>query len=292
MTRTIEAIEAELDYSEGVLIGVYAGLGMTWPGTSGGGGGGTYIKRDATNTGYTGTLSPYTGSLTITTPGTLLENLRINGQLNIRAHNCIVRNCEVLSSDYYGIEAQGTGGQGDGLLVENTRVAGGGSGSTILCDSGLVVRGCDLSVADNGIFPGSNFLIEHSYIHNLHPGSIGEAHVDGIQIGGGAHGKILGTTIYGWDTGCVTIIPDYGPVDDIEIGNCWLLNDPRQTTSVPIYAILRNGNPCTNINIHDNFMQPGSAGLYLDSTGTPGSQIAWVNNRNYDTNAVIPDPAP
>ncbi len=61
---------------------------------------------DATTTGVQAgvTLSAYKGPMTITTPGAVIENVTINGQLTVAAANVTIRNCVIQSNGWWGIE--------------------------------------------------------------------------------------------------------------------------------------------------------------------------------------------
>ena len=60
---------------------------------------------DATTTGVQPgiTLKPYTGPMTITTDGAVIENVIINGMLTVDADNVTIRNCVVQNFSWYGI---------------------------------------------------------------------------------------------------------------------------------------------------------------------------------------------
>src|SRR6516165_8789263 len=78
---------------------------------------------DATTTGPKAgvTLTPYTGPMIITTPGAVIENVIINGQLTVDAANVTVRNCIIQSNDWWGIN----GDKATNLTVENSKIIGG-----------------------------------------------------------------------------------------------------------------------------------------------------------------------
>src|SRR4051794_9819783 len=62
---------------------------------------------NATNTGVPAgtTLTAYTGPMTITTPGTVIEGLIINGQLAVNAANVTIKDCLIQNYGYWGIDA-------------------------------------------------------------------------------------------------------------------------------------------------------------------------------------------
>ena len=63
----------------------------------------------ADNTGVPSgtTLTAYTGPMTITTDGTVIENKIINGGLDITGANVTIRNCIITYNDFFGDRRQG-----------------------------------------------------------------------------------------------------------------------------------------------------------------------------------------
>src|SRR5437762_1804639 len=63
---------------------------------------------DATTTGVSAstTLAAYSGPMTITTPGTVIEGKIINGTLQVTAANVTIKNCVVQNYGWWGIDAQ------------------------------------------------------------------------------------------------------------------------------------------------------------------------------------------
>jgi chitodextrinase len=135
---------------------------------------------DETNTGVPSgvTLTP-SGSLTVSTNGTVLDGLDITGQVVITADNVTIRNCRITSADYYPIDYSGTG-----LLVEDTEIIGQSTNVTagISFDNYTARRVFVTGTAD-GFKANNNVLIEDCYVHTL---AIGQTtHNDGVQATGG-----------------------------------------------------------------------------------------------------------
>jgi len=74
-----------------------------------------------------GVMSSSFAGITITQDGTIIENQYISGQVNIKAHNVIIRNCELNGNgtSLYGISAKYYDSNGQpykGTVVENCHI--------------------------------------------------------------------------------------------------------------------------------------------------------------------------
>lgn len=138
-------------------------------------------KPSASNTGYNPALidGTLTGTQSITTPGTTIENKIINGQVQIRTSNVTIRNCLLTGSataamtvvycDYAGIS---------NALIEHCTIlpAVRGTATAGFHGHGYTARYCDVSeVVDGfGTFTSTsytttpaNVTIEYNYVHDL-----------------------------------------------------------------------------------------------------------------------------
>src|SRR3954469_10911902 len=111
---------------------------------------------DSSTTGVaTGTvLTTYTGPMTITTDGTVIENKIINGALDVTGDNVVIRNCRIVYNDFFAIDVRGAN-----IRVENCDIIGpgykGDSPAAISCDvGGGTFIGNDISGAEHGIVLG------------------------------------------------------------------------------------------------------------------------------------------
>jgi len=151
------------------------------------------LLRTAANTGYTGTLTAYTGSLNLTTPNAVYEDLIFSGRVNIKANNITIQNCLIelgVNDGAYGLVNVDFLNQGSysGLIVKDTEFIGGTS-SSILISSGSFIR-CNMhttgadAVKAKGVVDGDKVLIKNCYIHDigLISYSSSNAHSDGVQI--------------------------------------------------------------------------------------------------------------
>jgi hypothetical protein len=147
------------------------------------------VKPDASNTGWqhTGvTLTAYTGPMTITKPGTVIDGKDIRGRLDIEADDVTIQRSRLSSGDFYGIYvAKGA----ERLVIVDTELDGRGNprnDSAVSSHDFTVVRGNIHGWVD-GFKADQNVNIVNSWLHDFATGS--GNHNDGIQISG--RGNIL-----------------------------------------------------------------------------------------------------
>tara|TARA_R110002126_G_scaffold11306_7_gene51037 strand:- start:65 stop:1039 length:975 start_codon:yes stop_codon:yes gene_type:complete len=157
------------------------------------------LLRTAANTGYTGTLTAYTGSLNLTTANATYEDLIFPGRINIKANNITISNCLIELAPGPGGDGESYGlvnvdflngaGYYTGLVVKDCEFIGGKS-SSILVSQGSFIRcnfhttGAD-AIKAKGCSEGDRVLIKNCYIHDigrLSYNTITNAHSDGTQI--------------------------------------------------------------------------------------------------------------
>ena len=124
------------------------------------------------------TLTPQSGGLTVTTAGTVVDSLDIQGMLYIRASNVTVKRSRVTVAGFaqIRIDAGLTG-----VVVEDTEVNGVGTGNDGcygIWGPGTFLRNNIYNI-ENGIVPSSNSVVQDNYIHDLL--ASGSPHYDPIQ---------------------------------------------------------------------------------------------------------------
>ena len=122
---------------------------------------------DATTTGVPAgtTLTAYTGPMTITTPGTVIEGKIINGTLRVTAADVTIKNCVVQNYGWWGIDAEGAAN----ITVQNCDFTASSSMDTnaAILGSGTFI-GNDISNSENGIvLTGGASVVRDNYIHDL-----------------------------------------------------------------------------------------------------------------------------
>lgn len=196
---------------------------------------------DATNTGYAHTgvkLSPYTGPMTITQPGTVIDSKLITGQLKIDANNVTVKRSkllwphEVCQGDCTAMYLSSDSGS----LVEDVEIDGNGGAcyAGIIAGGANVVRRVEVHGCGDYFRTDDGMTIEDSYGYDAWRGAVDGAcvdatHNDGIQDTGHSHLVLRHNTLtlptnY---TGCpgaevnnvITISAEDGPPTDVAIEN-------------------------------------------------------------------------
>jgi Right handed beta helix region len=229
---------------------------------------GTAIPPGFPNSSNTGVpagtkLTRYAGTLHVTTNGTVIEGLDIEGQVVVDADNVTIRNSRITTTEMYGIS-------GSPMTIQNCEIDGKGAaaGSYGIMSSGTFV-GNNIHGFENGIgVAGSNTTIKSNYIHDLL--APGDPHYDGIaaQGGEGGEGNILieGNTVIGRDTSDIFIKNDFGPIFNVTVNNNYLGGDPGFNIYVDGRA---SGGPITGVTITNNHMQKGHWGYIAIDKSAP-----------------------
>jgi hypothetical protein len=252
---------------------------------------------DSTNTGVpTGVTLRDSGPLVVTTDGAVIQNLLINGCIEVRARNVTIRNVEMVSA------------WRDGFCLH---VAEGASNTTV---EDSVVRGLDAAtqsveyaVRDNGTgtrlirvdiywctqcVQGASTTIIDSYIHDL--ATVPGAHYENVYDGGSAAGLTLEhntlTNQHG-QTAVIYLSPDAGPIRGVTIkrnliaGGGYAIYGGADSERGPGEQVVVVGNRFSRL----FFGQGGSYGTvaYFDMAGS-GNQ--WAANVWDDTGDVVAPP--
>ncbi len=241
-------------------------------------------KPTATNTGYSGELTAYTGTTNIQTDNTVIENKLISGTITINANNVTIKNCKITTGGFYGVNVK----TGENALIEDCEIEG--MQSAAILGRNFTARRCNIwnSGAD-GIKPYSNFLIEACYFHHL--GYVEDAHADGIQLVREGDGVITGNNFdMGPEEGyknsqCIIIQSNDAAVDDIVIDSNWINGGGF---SVQIRE--RNYGLPTNISITNNlFGRDAQFGTHIVDGDDAVTNNIINCNRYEDTNELVED---
>ncbi|MFC7496792.1 MULTISPECIES: DUF4082 domain-containing protein [unclassified Nocardioides] len=143
---------------------------------------GVCVQPTAANTGASGNLATYTGPTTLTTPGQIIENVRVNGSLQVLADNVTIRNVAATGgvfvdrawnttiSHFTGTAIASSSGPGMTVEYSNLGGATGGDSLTVTSDNGTYITGA---------------TIRGNWIHDPKP--TGDQHYDGIQVRGASN---------------------------------------------------------------------------------------------------------
>jgi hypothetical protein len=242
---------------------------------------------DASNTGVpAGTVLTNSGSITITTAGTVINALNVSGTITVLANNVTIKNSKV------GTITIGTPGGSTmptGVTIQDCDINGGGttSNSQGIWGNGTFLRN-DISGVENGITPyftlAAGTLIQDNYIHNL--AAPGAPHYDGIQADGGFSNVIIRhNTIDNENDNTSDVMIDnyFGPISNITVDNNRLINGGSFT----VYADGRfNSNPVTGITFSNNRI----ISAYYGYASLQSASVTWCGNVNDATGASMPNP--
>ena len=146
---------------------------------------------DATNTGVPAgtTLTAYTGPLTITTAGTVIDRRKITGCVVIKANNVTIKNSLLQTNGCFFNVLSDNGNTG--LVLQDVEIDGQGNstGDSAVNGSGFTCLRCNVHGTVDGFKAGTNVVIQDSWIHDLV--IQGDSHNDGIQSLGTTSLKII-----------------------------------------------------------------------------------------------------
>ncbi len=236
------------------------------------------------NTGpFAPSLLQTVGSMTITQPGAIIENVRVQGTIIVQAPNVTIRNF-IVDTGYNGSNPGGTQYgiktfDNANVVIEDGEIKN-VSSSGILGNNFTARR---LNIHDSGgdaiKVQGDNSTVESCWLHHL--GIAPGAHADGVQMRVGSVFRMVGNNCdmpinagqpYK-SNACAIIQTGDGPIDDVVIENNWLnggnftvyLQDKGATNaSLPQYG------PVTNARVINNrFLRDYRYGTLSQNGGSP-----------------------
>jgi len=202
------------------------------------------------NTGWqpTGVTLTLGGSMTITTPGTVIDSRDISGNIYISANNVTIKRSRVRGSAFALIQVK------DGISgarIEDCELDGrgtaGGTNSMGVIGPATVLRS-NIYGVENGFTPLSGSSLQDSYIHDL--GAPGSPHYDNIQIDGGTSNiSIIHNTLHNayQQTSAIMVDDYFGSTANIAITNNLMAGG-----GFIVYAYAANGNTTTNVTHTNN----------------------------------------
>jgi hypothetical protein len=239
-------------------------------------------------------LTPYTGPLNITTPGTVIDGKLINGMIEINAANVTIKRSKVVfphqtcSGSCWAVSMFGSNG-----LIQDVEVDGNGGAcfvGVLVGAGGNVAQRVNSHNCGDGFRADDGAVIKDSYLHDQWKGAVDgvcvdETHNDGIQSTGHSHQVFDHNTFILWHytDGCpgagvnnvITISNEDGaPTDDVVSNN--LLDGGGFT--------IRTAANATNIRVSNNRI-----GRHIEY-GTPfvfDGDVTATGNIWDDTSAVV-----
>ena len=242
---------------------------------------------DATNTGYSGTLTDSSGGMTISTAGATVTGLHITGELTIDAADVTIRNCFVDNpDDYYVVYVTANA---TNVLIEDCELLGGVNAQGALSGPGQwVARRLNVHGAADGVRLQNGCELYDSFVHDLATSS--ESHNDGVTADGYTGWRIQHNTI--WNSNSQT--------------SCTWVGDPRYDPGSGTftdnllagggYAIYAGPATSDGLYVTDNHFSTkyypdcGSVGVcaYWSGTNTTWSGNTWYDGPN--AGQTVPEP--
>lgn len=254
--------------------------------------GSTPTKPNASNTGFKPNANVQaSGSIEVTQQGAVIQDLDINGCIQVKADNVVIRNVRINCGGFYGIKAN-FGYQN--LLIEDVEIVGTKAAGIIGSD--FTVRRANIhDVEADAIKSRHNVLIESSWIHRL--GTKVGSHSDGVQMVAGGDVIIRGNSIdmpyslSGYtNSQCIIIQTGIGTIDNILIESNWLngggycvqINDKNKGFGPPTNVVIRNnkfGRDCQFGIFRFGGSSPQLSGNTYEDNGEPvGSDFTLCAN--------------
>ena len=246
------------------MLGDYLGSGWT---LSSDGNGGTVVVDpslypNGTNTGVSAgvKLTPYNGTLTLSTPGQVVSGLIISNGVQINASNVTLENCIIDISNSGGWNIGVKGGL-TGVNIENCEIVGAGLagpvgtyGIYVQGNSQVTINADNIHDVGQGVVMNDGQItLENTYIHDLNAGS-GTHYEDVGYFGAATSGNF-----------------------SFLMQNNTFINQNNQTAAVFLQNYF---GPLNNVTMNNNILVGGDYTIYVDGSAGGGavSNISITNN--------------
>jgi hypothetical protein len=230
-------------------------------------------KPGAPNTGPTNPNAlTSSGSISTTHAGQIIENVDVNGTIDVNHDNVTIRNFRVNAGNAGHAINYGWGRTG--LVVEDGEVSYFGEAAVGLNYTNYTARRLNVHHGQrDGFKAEGNVLIENNWVHYL--GMLPGAHADGVQSSKGSNLTVRGNNFdLPWDIGVEStsafmIKSDFGPINNVLIEGNWL-NGGQFTIYVTAGSFNGVNQPSpSNVRILNNrFGRDNHYGLYYPGTAT------------------------
>lgn len=171
------------------------------------------------NTGVpAGTVLTPSGSIRVEQDGAIVEDLDIDGEINVLANNVTIRRVRLRSGDYYPIRYFDN--DNTGLVVEDSEIEGtSDSATSSVAFANYTVRRSNIHGAADGLKADANVVIEDSWIHDLRNGP--DQHNDGVQSTGGKGVTLRNNWITGASNAAVQTGDEGAATEDLTLECNW-----------------------------------------------------------------------
>ena len=138
-------------------------------------------------------LTTHNGSITVSTPGTVIDGLDVHGCVQIETTGVVIRNSRISCTGGYVVY----GHTNASFRIEDSEVDCANTNGTAIGDTNITVLRVDVHGCENGFDADQNVDIEDSYIHDLYQSAV--AHTDGLQSAIGSNLTLNHNTFYAND---------------------------------------------------------------------------------------------
>jgi hypothetical protein len=206
---------------------------VTVPGTTSSSTTTTTSTPSASTTGVPSgkTLTAYNGTLTITTPGTVVDGLDVSGTIIVKADNVTIKNTRVrgITSNTYTTPLIYAQNGNKNLVVQDSELI---PSSPNQYQFGIIGWNFTLDrveiakVVDGVHIIGSNTVVRNSYIHDVRHYTVNGSitHSDGIQIQVGSNHRVTNNRIEGGYNAAIQVTQDRGDTSNLQITGNWMSN--------------------------------------------------------------------
>lgn len=188
------------------------------------------------------TLTP-SGPIRVEQDGAIVEDLDIDGEIQILANDVTIRRVRIRSGDYYPIRYFDE--NNTGLVIEDSEIEGTSDDVTAsMSFASYTARRLNIHGGADGFKADSEVLIEDSWIHDLRNGP--DQHNDGVQSTGGANVTLRNNWITGGSNAAVQTGDENAATENLTIECNWLggggytLNIRGEGATVPVNTKIIN----------------------------------------------------
>lgn len=176
-------------------------------------------KPGPTNTGVpAGTKLTPSKSIKVTDNGAVVQDLDVDGEIEVAANNVTIRRVRVTSGSYYPIRYDSPH---LGLVIEDSEIIGTSDDVTSAVSfAHYTARRLNVHGGADGFKADEDVLIEDSWIHDLRNGP--DQHNDGVQSTGGKGVTLRNNAISGASNACVQTGDEGAATEDLLVECNWL----------------------------------------------------------------------
>jgi len=197
----------------------------------------------------------FSKSITTIGDGQIIENLKVDGRIEVQHKNVIIRNCDITGDQYYAVLLSPDKYPNASFSIEYCTIR---SSTNAIAGVGRVYR-CDLSRCDNGVNVWGMTTIEECFIHDL--GFSVDGHNDGIENNGSPmtvrNCRIVASQEK--DTSAIMTNNEFGRLHDILIEGSYL-EGGQYTLYCDTTKSARNM-PVANFTVRNNTIMRGHYGF-------------------------------